>query len=357
MTSENDVGDADRDATRGKGGPFAGLEPRAALDGLAGLPLLTRSDVQRAVIALCSPAEPCRSAGGSGILLGSSAAHFAPAVQRMEGFCRLLWGLAPLLAGGGEYEGSSRILEGLANGSDSRHPEFWGVPHDRDQRLVEFAAIAMAMLIAPDVFWRPLSSRQRRQLGALLGAINRCQVRDNNWLFFRVLVNLACASVDAPHGSEQMRVDLERLDSFYLGQGWYTDGPGGPCDYYVPFAMHFYALIYARYAGGVDPVRASSYRDRAAEFAAQFIHWFSPDGSALPYGRSQTYRFAQAAFWGACELAGVECLAPGVTKGLLLRHLRWWLARPICDESALLTVGYGYANLLFAENYFSPCAP
>ncbi len=128
-------------------------------------------------------------------------------------------------------------------------------------------------------------------------------------------------------------------------------------DYYVPMAFQFYALVYARLAAGRDPARAKMFRERAAEFARDFQHWFAADGAALPFGRSLTYRFAQGAFWGALAFADVEALPWTVIKGLYLRHLRWWMRLPIFTESGLLTIGYAYPNLLMAESYNSSQSP
>src|SRR5262249_23575445 len=44
-------------------------------------------------------------------------------------------------------------------------------------------------------------------------------------------------------------------------------------------------------------------------------------------------------------------------KGLYLRHLRWWSQKPIADRCGILTVGYGYPNLLVSESYNSPQSP
>ena len=40
-----------------------------------------------------------------------------------------------------------------------------------------------------------------------------------------------------------------------------------------------------------------------------------------------------------------------------MRHLRWWLDRPIRDTSGLLTVGYGYPQPHLAEQYNAPGSP
>ena len=36
-----------------------------------------------------------------------------------------------------------------------------------------------------------------------------------------------------------METDLNRIDEFYLGDGWYSDGATKQIDYYIGFAMHF----------------------------------------------------------------------------------------------------------------------
>lgn len=33
----------------------------------------------------------------------------------------------------------------------------------------------------------------------------------------------------------------------YIGDGWYSDGNSLQRDYYIPFALHYYSLLYAKY--------------------------------------------------------------------------------------------------------------
>ena len=44
-------------------------------------------------------------------------------------------------------------------------------------------------------------------------------------------------------------------------------------------------------------------------------------------------------------------------KGIVLRHLRWWLKQPIFDRDGILSVGYSYPNLAMAEDYNAPGSP
>ncbi len=290
---------------------------------LAGNPFRTRSDVADALHALFRPLRPCYSAGGARLRLASGAARFDEAAAELEGFSRVLWGLVPLAAGGGKSDAWELVRRGLASGTDPDHPEFWGWTEERDQRMVEMAAIGFALALVPELVWEPLDRRARDNLVRWLVGINAHETVDNNWRFFRVLVNLGLRRVDGPWDRKLTEDACAKLDRFYLGDGWYRDGERPQLDYYVAFASH----------------------------------WFGDAGAAIPFGRSLTYRFAQGAFWGALAFADVEALPWGEAKGLYLRHLRWWSDKPIADRDGVLTIGYGYANLLMSEDYNSPQSP
>jgi len=321
-------------------------------------PLRTRDDLRLALRQLCESLRPYYSEGGARLRLGFTGASHSPDVAEMEGFSRVLWGLAPYWAGGGDPGPLWDVcLRGIANGTDPAHREYWGDAGDCDQRLVEMAAPGFALALAPERIWEPLGERERRNLSNWLNQINRRSIYDCNWLFFRVLVNLGFRRIGLPYDREQMERSLKRIDDFYLGDGWYADGDGGHRDYYVPFGFHYYGLVYAKLMGAEDPERAARYRERAETFARHFLRWFAADGSALPYGRSLAYRFAQSAFWSALAFAGTEAVPAGVIKGLVLRNLRWWFRRPIFDPSGVLTIGYAYPNLIMAEQYNSPGSP
>lgn len=324
---------------------------------LADNPLRTRADLQRALLDLWAPFRPHLARDGAAVSLGDTGAHYGAQARAVETFARPLWALGPLAAGGGAFPDWPLVRSALAEGTDPAHPHYWGEPGDVDQRLVEMAALATALLHARRELWEPLAPAQRANVLAWLAWINRRRVADNNWIFFRVLVNDALAALGGPADADLQRADLARLDEFYVGDGWYADGTSGNRDYYVPMALHYYGLLHNRLSDGGDPTHASRYAERARLFGPQFAAWFAPGGAALPFGRSLTYRFAQGAFWGACAYAGLPVLPWGEMKHLFLQHLRWWFRQPIFTESGLLTIGYGYPNLAVADNYNAPGSP
>ena len=328
-------------------------------------PLRTRTDVQQLLRDLVNPILPHFSKGRAEVRLGANRAHYGDPAGWLEGFARPLWGLVPLAAGDGDFKHWALWREGLDSGTNPLHQEFWGMAGDYDQRSVEQAAIGFGLALTPKIVWDPLSSQAKKNLSSWLQHINDVKLVQSNWQFFRVLVNLGLRRCGQPWLPDRIQSDLDLIDQFYLGDGWYSDGKGSPPgfrdgrlgDYYIPMAFHLYGLIYARLASDFDPTRAARYVERARSFARDFVYWFSSDGSALPFGRSLTYRFAQGSFWGGLAFAAVEALPWGVIKGLYLRNLRWWMQQPIFSETGLLTIGYAYPNLLMAESYNSPDSP
>ncbi|RKD88881.1 DUF2264 domain-containing protein [Halopiger aswanensis] len=328
------------------------------MDPVADNPLETRADVQRAVRQLVDPLENHRSPGGARLKPTETGAWFPDVAAELEGFARPLWGLVPLAAGGGEFDGWERIREGLRNGTNPDHPEYWGPAGETSQKHVETAAIGFGLAVVPDRLWEPLSSETKDRVATYLRQVDDASLYDCNWLFFRILVHLGLEAVGEDYDRELSEETLDRLESLATTDGWYADGPNADSarDYYVPWAIHTYGLIYATLVDG-DSERADRFRERAVDFAPQFRHWFRADGAALPYGRSLTYRFAQTAFWGVLAYADCEALPWGQLKGLWLRNLRWWLEQPIFTDGGALSVGYRYPTLKTSEPYNSPSSP
>lgn len=337
-------------------GPSAVIYDPARANPLFGNPLQSREDLAKAVLDLFNPLLPCFSEGGARVRLSATAAHFDRAAADLEGFARPLWGLVPLAAGGYDFPHWDLYRRGLANGTDPDHPEYWGDISDRDQRQVELAAVGFALALVPQHVWEPLAPRDKANLAAyLLSARNRDFI-DNNWKFFRVLIDLGLTRIGIAFDRSKTERYLEEVEAFRMGEAWYRDGPVRRADHYIPFAMHFYALIYAVLAPE-DEKRGHAYRTRARRFARDIRHWFGPDGAALAFGRSQTYRFAAGGFWGALAFAGVEALPWGEIKGYYLRHIHWWANKPIAERDGVLSIGYAYPNLLMSESYNSPGSP
>ena len=319
-------------------------------------PLQTRDDLAKAVMDLFNPLLPYFSEGGARVRLSATGAIFDFPAAELEGFARPLWGIVPLAAGGYDFPHWDLYRRGLANGTNPHHDEYWGDVSDRNQRLVELAAIGFALALVPQHIWEPLSETDKQVVADYLLAARDREFVDNNWKFFRVLIDLGLTRVGVTFDTSKTDAYLDELEAFDIGDGWYRDGPVRRVDHYVPFAMHFYGLIYSVLATG-DDERKARLLQRSRSFSADIRHWFGPDGASLAFGRSQTYRFAAGGFWGGLAFANLEALPWSEVKGYYMRHIRWWSKLPICDRDGVLSIGYGYPNLLMSESYNSPCSP
>lgn len=327
----------------------------------------TRAEVAEALLGMIRPLKPFYSRGRAWLQIGSTAAHYGEKAARMEGFSRILWGLGPLWAAENQdlprelQEECKEWLElyrtGIIHGTNPQHEEYWGSLEDYDQKMVEMAALVTAISLSPDKLWEPLQEEEKERLYRWLNQINQKKVHPNNWRFFRILVNMAFQLLELPWSEGCMEEDWEVIDGCYCKDGWYYDGNPGQVDYYIPFAMHFYGLLYAGFMKEKDPARAERLMGRGSRFSEDFVYWFAADGNEIPFGRSLTYRFAHGAFFGAMGFAGEPGVGYGLMKTLALRNLTLWLKRPIFDSSGILSIGYGYPNLFMSERYNGPGSP
>jgi hypothetical protein len=266
----------------------------------------TRSDLIRAATALLKPLEQYRSPGRARIKIATATgAGFSETAAQLEGFARPLWVVPSLLVQSDTSPGTgtgtdakgdadpgdldlAAWLDGLVTGTNPASPEYWGDVGDFDQRMVEMESIAFALLIAPDRF-APREPLAKTRLAAWLRQVNQPRMPDNNWRWFRVFVNLALVKALGV-AMEDVRSVIERdltlLDSFYLGEGWSSDGLWGDerkqADYYSgSFALQFAQMLYVKLSDGFDRARAERYRVQAGLFASGFWRYFSEDGEWL----------------------------------------------------------------------------
>ncbi|ANB15762.1 hypothetical protein AWJ20_3406 [Sugiyamaella lignohabitans] len=321
-------------------------------------PFVTREDVQEAFVNVFEPLLPAFSEGGARVRVEESGAFCDFDSSDLEGFSRPLWGLVPFVAGGGKFDHWDLIHKGITNGTDPEHPEYWGETVDLEQRLVEFASIGFALAYIPEQFYEPLSEKAKENFKKYLVSASYKRYPTTNWKWFHVLLTLGLKKIGADYDQSITERNLEDMEEYYLKDGWYGDGPDKQAiDYYNPWAFHFYGLMYSKLYPE-DTKRNAIYHERVKKFVNEFIHWFSDDGAALPFGRSLVYKWCCGSFWGALAFADQELLPWGVLKGLYLRHLRWWSKQPISRASSgLMSLGFSYPNAIVCERYNSPQSP
>jgi len=318
-------------------------------------PLSSRQDVAAHLNAMLGALDKQFPAERSRFSLGETCAHYATDIAQMEGLSRALWGLFPLMAGGDATPFIDKYITAIRLGTDPQSADYWGETGPYDQRLVEMAAYGLGLCLLGDKLLERFTEREVMNLHAWLSQITDAQMPDSNWNYFAIMVQLGFKRAGLPYDQRAIDRRFALMDAYYLGDGWYSDGPGRPKDYYISMAFHFYGLIYATLSG--DEARAEVLRERSRLFAEDFIYWSAADGASVPFGRSLTYRFAMVAFWSAVAFSGLNVFTPGIVKGIILRHLRWWQQKPITDRDGILTLGFACPNLAMCEDYNSPGSP
>lgn len=314
--------------------------------------LHTKKDFIECLAKIVNPVKDYYTEGKAGIKCGSTGVQYGEEIALLEGFARVLWGLSPFWCGGGDIEGFDKIYaEGIANGTNPEHSEYWGDITDYSQRMVEAAAIGYALFMAPEKVWEPLTDEQKKNFSKWLYKINEVGCPENNWKFFVIFANIGLKNVGEKYSQENINEAIEQINQMYIGNGWYSDGITDQIDYYIAFAMHFYGLIYAKVMEKEDPENSRIFKERAMKFAQDFIYWFDENGSSVAFGRSLTYRFAQCCFWSACVYAGIKPFSMGIMKGLIVRNIDYWMNCDIFDNGGILSIGYEYPNLIMSEGY------
>ncbi|MFF2898542.1 DUF2264 domain-containing protein [Streptomyces sp. NPDC057966] len=278
----------------------------------------------------------------------------------LEGFARSFLLAACRIAGaGGAVDPAliERYTAGLAAGTDPGSGEAWPRLTDCSQQMVEAASVAVALHETRPWIWDRLDARVQERVVDWFSGFVGGRTWDNNWRLFQVVSEQFLASVGAPYSRSDIESNLDRIEDWYVGDGWYTDGDGRNFDYYIGWAMHLYPLLWSRMAGADDGGRTEVYRQRLRRFLEDYPHFFGSDGAPIHQGRSLTYRFAALAPVWMGALADCTPLAPGLTRRLASGTMRHFAERGVPDERGLLTLGWYDTFLPSTQPYSGPASP
>lgn len=278
-------------------------------------------------------------------------------VIELEAFSRMLLGLGPLLYNSPNKEYLDKVLCKISDGVDPQKETYWGIKTTMNQSHVEMFAIAFFLYSLRFQIPESYFEKNSENLCNWLISINSVDFPQNNWLFFKLMINCLLYKLDMIDLNWKLVRELQRqIDELYLEDGLYSDGTSTRIDYYNSFAFHFYSLLYC----GVmeeDKEVCELYKQRALQFANIYKLFFSDDGKMIPYGRSLIYRFGSLAFWSAALYSKDSRFDKKYIKWLLYTSISEWMNYDIFDENNFLNLGYYYRNHLLVEDYSSFGSP
>jgi hypothetical protein len=312
---------------------------------------------------LVRPLAKLMEDGGTGLSIEGPASNHDVVADRLESFARpcLLashWLQAkPVQVENGVDRGcvAEWFRRGLVIGTDPEHPEYWGPAANCHQNIVEMGALVLALEIARPWLWNPLSHAERARILRWFASARGTALHRNNHMFFGVLALGFLGKEGAGLKTDRTCIGkwMDTLEGMYLGGGWFIDGMNETVDYYNAYAFHYYGLWWSFLYGQEDRGRTERWQGWTRQFLEDYVHFFAASGEPVPFGRSQTYRFAAIAPVALAELVGVSPLPAGMARRLCTRNLSFFLKHRVHQRQGALNLGWVDEFPEMAEAYSS----
>ncbi|MDR3060796.1 MAG: DUF2264 domain-containing protein [Dysgonamonadaceae bacterium] len=247
-------------------------------------------------------------------------------VAYMEAFGRLMAGVAPWLnlPDDDTPEGKQRkqirewALAGYVHAVNPDNPDYllW---NGSGQVLVDAAYIANSFIRAPKVLWESLDPITKERYIKEFKALRKIRPAYNNWLLFRAMIEVFLASIDEEYDGYVLDVSVRKMNEWYLGDGWYSDGPEYSLDYYNGYVMHpmFVEIIEVMDRKKINsPVKFDLALRRMQRYNQLMERLVSPEASFPAVGRSMTYRM------GAFQTLALSAWKYGLPKTMTNGQVR-----------------------------------
>ena len=290
-------------------------------------------------------------------------------VVYMETFGRLMAGIAPWLttqqtlpqplpvgrgvdsaAPKSEAEMVAQLREwalaAYKNAVDPESPDYlcWGVA---GQNLVDAAYIAESFIRAYDALWVPLDQVTKERYIKEFKKLRSIEPPYTNWFLFSSTIESFLAKVTQRRDYDDFRVmmTIRKVEEWYVGDGWYADGPVFAFDYYSSYVFH---AMYLETLQNMLDAKANTrleyqkYYDRALKRAQKFAiileRFISPEGTFPVIGRSTPYRLA--ALQPLALMAWYQKLPKDLSNGQVRAALTQVMHRMYDQQSQYNDAGY-----------------
>lgn len=232
-------------------------------------------------------------------------------VLYMECFGRLMAGVAPWLTlpDDATAEGKQRkqlrewALASYKNAVDPQNPDYlcWGIG---GQNLVDAAYIAESFLRAYDTLWKPLDEVTKKRYLTEFAKLRHIDPPYTNWLLFSSTIESFMAKAGGDFDEFRINSACRKVEEWYVGDGWYADGPSFAFDYYSSYVFHpmyletLQAMVDAKVNSRLDYQKYYNRElKRCQKYSIILERFISPEGTfpafGFPaFGRSIPYRMA-----------------------------------------------------------------
>ncbi|MFZ9300187.1 MAG: DUF2264 domain-containing protein [Chitinophagaceae bacterium] len=287
-------------------------------------------------------------------------------VSYLEAVGRTMSGLAPWLALPDDDTPESElrkklrlaILKGIKNGVDPAHPDYLNFRKEQ-QPIVDAAFMAHAFLRAPAALWDPLDSVTKLRVITEFKSLRNRTVPYNNWLLFAAINETFLLSIGEQ--ADRLRIDfgIKKMQEWYVGDGWYSDGPSFSMDYYNSFVIQPMLVDICRVLSKKGMMAESDlklYQNRMLRHAEFQERMIGVDGSFPPFGRSITYRTGAFQVLAQTSLMGMypDKISPGqVRSAMTAMTKKVFMSCNNFDNNGWLLLGFCGHQPEIADTYTS----
>lgn len=288
-------------------------------------------------------------------------------VTYLEAIGRLLAGLAPWLAledtNVQEKELQSdlrkKAIQSITHAVDPNSPDYVNWTKGA-QPLVDGAFLVHGIMRAPKQLWEPLDAETKARLIKELHA-QKLAIKPfyNNWILFGAMIDAFLFSIGEQGDLMRMDFAIKKHMEWYLGDGWYGDGPEFHLDYYNSYViqpMLIQVLEIAAQKQNAYKADLELAKKRMVRYSRQLEMMISPEGTYPALGRSICYR--SGAFQPLAEAAWKEMLPEEISNGqvrsaLTTVYSRLFSAKGTFDSNGWLQLGLAGHQPGLAEPYIS----
>ncbi len=183
--------------------------------------------------------------------------------SHLEALGRLVMGLAPWLElepspGESARETALRtryrgmVREAIASAIDPASPDYMRFGQS-SQTVVDASFLALGILRAPMQLLATMSPQSRERMIAAMVAERKILTGLNNWVLFSAMDEALLCKLGADWDRMRVAYALNELQSWYVGDGTYGDGPRYHADFYNSYVMHPYLLMLMEALGDQEP--------------------------------------------------------------------------------------------------------
>lgn len=285
-----------------------------------------------------------------------------------EGVGRLILGIAPWLVSEPSDENEAALQKeygelcrkAIRNQVDPKARDYAGFDtkhHNGSQLLVDIAFLIQGIYRGKAELFDKMDENTKSLLLDALWYCRRIVPGRNNWYLFSAFNEAGIYLLTGEYDVYRVEMIFNQLDEWYVGDGFYKDGPKFAMDYYNSYVIQPMLCELAEIFADtwVHKVKKETYYNHLTRYAEIQERQIAPDGTFIIVGRSIPYRCGafQALSLAALKHALPETLAPSQVRCALSAVIEKTITPESFDKNGFLLKGVCAHQPKIGEFYIS----